>query len=133
MLEPIENEMVPYRELYFSINHQRQDFTIVLRHLLLGKDDITKGNILIIIGLMFFVYLQMFFVVARITGIIWKQFYITLNKLINYKSEDDLPDFPDTTIEEFNKLNDALIILLRRISSDFKHYKEFNENASHEL
>ena len=133
LLEPIENEMVPYRELYFSINHQGQNFTIVLRHLLLGRDDITKGTILIIIGLMFFVYLQMFFVVSRITGRIWKPFYITLDKLINYKSEDNPPDFPDTKIEEFNKLNDTLIILLRRIYSDFKHYKEFNENASHEL
>ena len=34
LLEPADNEMVPYRELHFTINHKGTDFTLVLRHLL---------------------------------------------------------------------------------------------------
>jgi hypothetical protein len=52
LLEPGANEMVPYRELRFSIIHNNNDFAVVLRHLLLGSDDIAEGTIFIIIGLL---------------------------------------------------------------------------------
>src|SRR5690554_3813028 len=34
LLETGDNEMVPFRELWFSIDHNGRDFTIILRHLL---------------------------------------------------------------------------------------------------
>src|SRR5690606_28668308 len=46
LLETGDNEMVPFRELWFSINHNGRNFTIVLRHLLPGRDDIIEGTLL---------------------------------------------------------------------------------------
>jgi hypothetical protein len=47
LLELKDNEMVPHRELFFSIQHNDKDFTIVLRHLMPGRDDILEGTIFI--------------------------------------------------------------------------------------
>jgi signal transduction histidine kinase len=133
LLEPGDNEMVPHRELRFSINHNGRDFTIVIRQILLGRDDIAQGTLMIIFGLLFlfsvFVVLTVNFAARKI----WKPFYITLNKIMAYKIRDPLPVFKNSGIDEFNALNSTLQTFIKKISDDFLHNKQFNENASHEL
>ncbi|GJM31835.1 MAG: two-component sensor histidine kinase [Saprospiraceae bacterium] len=133
LLEPGDNELVPYRELRFTIDHKGRDFSIVLRHLLLGRDDVAQGTLLIIIGLMLLVALFLVIMVNQITGQIWKPFYHTLDNLKKFKIGEALPVFQKTEIEEFGTLNATLQTLLKKITSDYHHNKEFNENASHEL
>jgi len=133
LLETGDNEMVPYRVLYFSINHKGRDFTIVLNHLLLGKDDVAQGTALIIFGLMFLVAAFLVLIVNHVTRKIWIPFYATLSRLMQFKIGNPLPQFPETSIDEFEALNVVLSGLLKKITSDYQHNKEFNENASHEL
>ncbi|MCO6491021.1 MAG: HAMP domain-containing histidine kinase [Phaeodactylibacter sp.] len=133
LLETGDNEMVPYRMLYFTIQHKERDFTIVLSHLLLGKDDVAQGTALIIFGLMFLVSAFLVLIVNQVTRKIWAPFYQTLNQLTQFKIGNPLPQFPKTTIEEFETLNATLATLLKKITNDYQHNKEFNENASHEL
>ena len=133
ILEPGDNEMVPHRELYFSINHKGRDFTIVMRHLLPGNDDILRGTVFIIIGLLFLISLILFFMVNLISVKIWKPFYKTLDSLTKYQITEPLPEFPKSAIDEFNTLNGTVKNLLKKISRDYQRTKEFNENASHEL
>lgn len=133
LLESGDNEMVPYRELYFSINHKGQDFTIVLRHLLLGRDDVFEGTLLIIGGLMFLIAFSIILIINVIAGRIWKPFYNTLDRAVNFKIGRELPVFGTSNIDEFNSLNHTLYSLLRKIDTDFRRNKEFNENLSHEL
>lgn len=133
LLEPGDNEMVPHRELRFSINHNGHDFTIVLRHLLLGRDDIAQGTLLIIAGLVALFALFLILTVNLVTGKIWNPFYKTLDKIIRFKISETVPVFEKTDIDEFNMLNSTVQNLLKKISDDYRHNKEFNENASHEL
>lgn len=133
LLETGDNEMVPYRMLYFSINHKGRDFTIVLNHLLLGKDDVAQGTVLIIFGLMFLVAAFLVLIVNHVTRKIWAPFYVTLGRLTQFKIGSPLPQFPETTIDEFKALNATLSAILKKITSDYQHNKEFNENASHEF
>ncbi len=133
LLEPGDNEMVPHRELRFSINHNGRDFTIVIRHLLLGRDDIAQGTFFIIIGLVFLVGLFLVVTLNTVTGKIWSPFYKTLRKITEYKPGSPPPDFWETNIDEFNSLNTTLQSFLKKIADDYRHNKEFNENASHEL
>ncbi len=133
MLETGDNELVPYRELFFSIQHKNNDFTIVLRQLIPGNDDIFLGTLMIVIGLILLIVFTLFFMIKTISGNIWKPFYTTLNKLTNYRMTEPLPIFPKTDIDEFNRLNSGVNELLHKIASDYKRTKEFNENASHEL
>lgn len=133
ILEPGDNEMVPYRQLFFSIEHKGQPFTIVLRHLLVGDDDILQGALLIILGLMLLLTAALFLVVARASGHVWKPFHRTLSTLVGFSIHRPLPEFPRTGVREFDTLNDTASGLLRKIAADFRRTKEFNENASHEL
>lgn len=133
MLEPGDNEMVPYRELYFTISHNGSDQTLVLRHLLIGRDDIAEGTLLIILGLMFLITVFLYIMVNSIAGKIWNPFYQTLDKLVKFKISGPLPEFPATAIDEFQSLNTTLDTLLKKIADDYRHNKEFSENASHEL
>jgi signal transduction histidine kinase len=133
LLETGDNEMVPYRELYFTINHKGENQTLVLRHLLLGRDDIAEGTMLIIAGLMLLIASFLYFIVNHMAGKIWTPFYKTLDKLVKFKINGPLPEFPQTDIDEFKSLNTTLDMLLGKISADYRHNKEFGENSSHEL
>lgn len=133
LLETGDNEMVPFRELWFSINHNGRDFTIVLRHLLPGRDDIIEGTLLIVTGLMLLIALFLFLTVNLVSGKVWTPFYRTLGTLTRFKLSDPVPILKDSGIDEFNNLNLTLRTLLKKVSDDYRHNKEFNENASHEL
>lgn len=133
ILEPADNELVPYRELHFSINHKGRDFGIVLQHLLLGRDDIAQGTIMIILGLMLLTALFVILILNQVTGKIWKPFYQTLGKLVKFKIDRPLPEFPETNIDEFRSLNDTLDMLLKKIVKDYRNNREYHENVSHEL
>ncbi len=133
LLEPGDNEMVPNRELRFTIIHNEEPFTIVLRHLLLGRDDVMEGTFLIILGLMLLVALFVVLILNQVTTKIWQPFYQTLGSLKAFKIGSDIPQFPSTEIDEFKTLNTTLEQLLKKMTDDFHHNKEFNENASHEL
>ena len=133
LLEPGDNEMVPHRELYFTINHKGQPFTIVLRHLLLGRDDIAEGTLLIISGLLLLLATSLILILNIVTRRLWKPFYDTLKRISKFKIGSSPPGLNRSNIDEFNVLNNTIENLLVKIDSDFKRNKEFNENLSHEL
>ena len=61
-------------------------------------------------------------------------FYVTLNKLRNYKVEmHELLALSQTSITEFNDLNTSLQELTERTHQSYISQKEFTENASHEM
>ena len=133
LLEPGDNEMVPYRELRFSIIHNNTDYNVVLRHLLLGSDDIAEGTIFIIIGLLLATSLSVIILINLVADKIWKPFYATLDRLKSFKITEPLPKFTKSKIDEFETLNLTLGTLLKQLADDYRNNKEFNENASHEL
>lgn len=133
ILEPGDNELVPHRELYFTITHNNIDFTIVLRHLLPGNDDIFEGTLLIISGLVLLIAIILFLMVNYISGKVWNPFYKTLNALTGYRITNPVPAFPPSRIDEFNTLNETVKGLLGKTLQDYQRTKEYNENASHEL
>jgi len=133
ILETHDNEMIPYRQLFFSINHEGKDFTIVLRQLLPGNDDILEGTLIMMAGLLLLISFILFLMVNIISGKLWSPFYRTLNTLTKYKITEPVPVFTGSGIDEFNSLNSTIEELLKKIANDYRRTKEFNENASHEL
>lgn len=133
ILEENDNEMIPYRELYFSIKHKDNYYTIVLRQLLPGNDDIIEGTLLMMLGLFLLLSLFLFLIVNIVSAKLWSPFQKTLNILTKYRINDTVPIFSKSKIDEFNFLNRTIEDLLKKISYDYNRTKEFNENASHEL
>lgn len=133
ILEPADNELVPYRELHFPLIHKGQSFVVVLRHLLPGRDDVVQGTVWIVLGLVFLIGLMVWLMLSGVNQRIWKPFYQTLHRLNAFKLSEPLPVLPVTDIDEFARLNTTLDRLLRKAKEDFRHNKEFSENLSHEL
>lgn len=133
LLESGDNEMVPYRELRFSIEHKGKNFGIVLRHLMPGRDDIAEGALMIVSGMTVLVALVLWLVVHQVNRVLWKPFYVTLLRLQKFRIGDRIPDFPETSVDEFQSLNNTIRLWLQRVSQDYQSNKTFNENASHEL
>lgn len=133
LLETADGEFVPHRELRFSIQHKGKDVGIVLRHLLLGTDDVVEGTLMIVGGLAALFLLFIFITLSYASKKIWMPFYTTLNKLQQFRISDRVPNFEKVKTEEFKQLNETLEKILHRLSLDFKHNKEFTENVSHEL
>ena len=131
--EPSDNEMVPHRELLFSIHHKGEDFAIVLRHLIPGKDDLLEGTLLIAAGVMLLMAAALVLMVSYLSGRIWKPFYQTVRLLSGYRINQPPPAFPETDIEEFNSLNQTVTGLLTKMNGDYQRTRDFNANASHEL
>ncbi len=133
ILEPGDNELVPHRELRFSIQNKGRNYTIVLRQLLPGQDDIAEGTLFIIVGFVGLIAVSLIVILNMANKRIWNPFYNTLGLLRNYKISDPQPVFRSSSIDEFESLNNTLSHLLKKMSDDYHHTKEFNENASHEL
>ncbi len=133
ILEEFDNEMIPFRELLFTINHNGQDFTIVLRDLLPGNDDVLEGSLLMMLALLFIISMSILLVINSISSKLWKPFYKTIDSLTKYRVSQEIPIFEKSKIEEFNTLNDTIEELLKKIIHDYNRTKNFNENASHEL
>jgi signal transduction histidine kinase len=99
----------------------------------LGHDDIAQGTLLIIVGLVLLTAIFLSLIFNQVARRTWKPFYTTLQRLSTIKLQEPVPEFPKTTIDEFNTLHASLTALLHKISTDFIHTKAFNTNASHEL
>lgn len=65
---------------------------------------------------------------------LWKPFYNTLDQLKKFNIEkNEIPTLPQTSIYEFNQLNNHLNLLIQKVTESYKSHKQFIENASHEL
>lgn len=133
ILEPADNEKIPHRELWFGLVHNQRHFTLVLRNLLPGTDDLIEGTLLIMAGMMALLLIIFVLMVGWISKKTWKPFYGTLTRLKSFELGKEIPRFPSTPIDEFNTLQHSLTELLQKSDNDFRRTREFNENASHEF
>lgn len=133
ILEPADNEMVPFRELHFSILHDSVYYEVVLSHLLLGDDDIAEGSATIILVLILLLFGGLFLIIVIVSKQAWRPFYGTLNSIKKFGLNKERITLKSSNIDEFNSLNTIIEQLFDKITDDYTRMKEFNENASHEL
>lgn len=102
-------------------------------HLDLEK-DILQG-IMIQFFLIFSVLSCSMLITLRIiTRKLWHPFDDTLKKMELFNLEQNAePKFLPTDIKEFKRLNESVLLLIKRNRKSYRTQKEFTENASHEL
>ncbi|HQD09831.1 MAG TPA: histidine kinase dimerization/phospho-acceptor domain-containing protein [Flavihumibacter sp.] len=70
----------------------------------------------------------------QLSKTMWQPFYQTLQQLRGYNLEKSgALALPQSSIQEFNELNQSLQELVERNEKSFAAQKEFTENASHEM
>jgi len=134
--DPLSGEEIDYRELRFSLaNRAQMDsvLTLSLRQALIGREDLVRSSIYIVLGILGMFSLSVLVVMNIVTGRIWQPFFDTLNKIRGFDVQQKVPDFNETDIDEFHLLNRTVSRMIKRLIGDYQRTKEFNENAAHEL
>lgn len=98
------------------------------------EEDIMIG--MMIQFLLIFVVLSISLLITMrfITRRLWQPFDDTLRKTEQFNlAQSDIPQFRQTEIKEFARLNNSLKRLMEKDQASYRIQKEFTENASHEL
>ena len=128
-----EREMIPYRLLKSCVNDGKKNYSITIRISHIESDDLIESIIYPVL-ILFVVLLSGFFIINWfISKKLWKPFYKTVERLNQYKIDEQPTKYEATTIKEFSALNSVLTIMTQKIYNDFKNQKQFIENASHEI
>lgn len=129
-----ESELVPHRQLTFRVAGPAQaPAWVTLRKSLVETDELlaaTIGSMLLVLALL----LGGITLLHRyLSGRLWAPFQRTLATLRHYDLQQHQPlNLPNSRIEEFAELNQALTQLSRRLVADYESLREFTANAAHE-
>ncbi|MDR1557307.1 MAG: HAMP domain-containing histidine kinase [Tannerellaceae bacterium] len=98
------------------------------------SDDLLKNLLYLLLGLWIVLITTIFFVSRAILSQANKPFFSLLKNLKDFRLDSSkMIDFPETRIEEYVQLNEAVKELLDKNISVFTEQKQFIENISHEL
>lgn len=130
----IDNEETPYRILESNISLKGKLYTIQLKSSLLDSKDLIESIVKIVGAVLFLIVAGLILINRILSKRLWKPFYHTINKLLDFKIEkNETLYFGKTDITEFSALNDSITKLTNRNQEIYQSQKEFTENASHEM
>ena len=127
-----ENE--PYRELNAPILIENQPYTFVVKINLVETEDLVLNIAVLFFILFSLVLMGLYFITRRLSANLWQPFSDALKQIENFEIDKlKQPNFPETNIEEFNRLNKSIEKLMLKNTSIYLTQREFIENAAHEL
>lgn len=129
-----EGHNIYYRLYYTNIDIEGQPFLLMSRIPMIEAKDMVI-NLSFQYLIIFSVLLFSLTIVQRIISKkLWGTFYDSLRKIETFSLEQGtVPEFAETNITEFARLNKMLSKLIKNNVIIYKQQKEFIENASHEL
>lgn len=132
--DSVSAEMVPYRILKSNFNTDNRSYLLQIKTSLVDNDDLIQSIVNVQVILLLLLLGGLFIINSSLSRRIWKPFYITLDKLRNYKVERHTSlALTKSSVNEFNDLNASLEELTLRTHQSYLSQKEFTENASHEM
>ncbi len=132
--DTLDAENEPYRELNTPVTIQQQPYTYTSRINLVETEDLMKSIALLFIAVIFVLLAGLFLITQKLSITLWKPFYKTLQQIEEFEiDKSKQPNFSETGIEEFNRLNQSIEKLIERNIIIYKSQREFIENAAHEL
>lgn len=132
--DTLDAEIEPYRELNFPISIQGKPYTYSERINLVESEDLLKNIAILFFAIISILLFGLFFITKKLSLNLWKPFYKTLHQIESFEiDKTKQPDFAETDIEEFNRLNTSIKKLIEKNTIIYKSQKEFIENAAHEL
>ncbi|WP_035564018.1 sensor histidine kinase [Hymenobacter sp. IS2118] len=133
LLEPLENELEPYRQLTFRLQLAGRPQWVSLSKSLLETEDVRLLIMWLLLGVLGALLGCMVLLNRWLARRLWAPFERTLQQLRTYDvRQHQVLQLPGTRIEEFAQLNLTLTRLSERVAADYASLKEFTENAAHE-
>ena len=134
LYQPIEKELVPFRNLTTYLKRNGQSYKISFQRSVLERDDVFQ-NLGFLMSIVFGGLLLLFLLInLYINKKLWKPFNTALVKITSLDMQH-LQDmhFEKTSVREFNALNTSLNAMTEKMQADYLSMKTFTQNASHEI
>jgi signal transduction histidine kinase len=132
--DTVYRERIPYRAMAFTVVSGGQAYLVTIRRPLLEAEDLMQSIVLAITLLLIAFVTGLLLLNRKLSKKIWKPFYSILSQLRNYEIDKSAVIQPAATgINEFDDLSMAIHELTQRNSKAYASYREFTENASHEM
>lgn len=132
--DSVDNSETEYRSLVFGIRANGIEFIVSVMKPLETTKHLLGYIMLIILSTIVLLLAASFMISQIVLKKLWAPFFDTLNKLNSFSlSQHTVLQFPKTTIEEFDLLNNTLRTTTNKAWQDYILLKEFTENASHEM
>ena len=135
LLDSIEHELVPFRQLTFRLPARAGQPAewLTLRKSLVESHDLLRVVLGVMLGALALLLLGVVVLNRWLTQRTWAPFQHTLARLREYDLQRHQPlQLPAPAIEEFAELNQALNQLSERLVADYESLRQFTENAAHE-
>ncbi|MEO7174779.1 MAG: HAMP domain-containing sensor histidine kinase [Saprospiraceae bacterium] len=132
--DALDDEKETYRELNTPIRIEGNQYNYSARINLVDTEDLMNSIAILFLTITFSLLLGLFFITQRLSITLWRPFYKTLGLIEDFEiDKNKQPHFTETSIIEFNRLNQSIAQLIERNLIIYKSQREFIENAAHEL
>ena len=129
-----DKEKEPFREFLFYIRVRDNWNKVSVSKSLEGTEKMVQSIVFITLLTILMILIVSLIINRLVLKKLWQPFYDSLAAIRHFElGKGKLLSFPDTKIDEFKVMNDTLRQTTARADDDYKHLKEFTENASHEL
>ncbi|MEX8548317.1 MAG: sensor histidine kinase [Mucilaginibacter sp.] len=129
-----EQENEPGRGLISSVVVNGNRYKVLIAESTVETEDLIKIIFIITIGIILLLIAILFFINRFILNRLWQPFYVTLSRISSFNIMDQKEtQRPETNIDEFNQLNEAVEKMWARVKKEYQELKKFTENAAHEL
>jgi two-component system sensor histidine kinase ArlS len=132
--DTLDQENEPYRVLLSAVSINGKAYHLRARLSMVESEDLITNIVLLFSVIMLLLLLGLYFITRYFSKKLWQPFYNTLNQIEQFEIDKNaILQFPETSVEEFYRLNSALNNLAIRNNLIYKSQQEFIENAAHEL
>ncbi|TGV04858.1 sensor histidine kinase [Flavivirga rizhaonensis] len=129
-----KDKLVPHRTYDFGAKINSKKVKISLKHALLEMNKLIIWLFVTTTLIILLLVVGLFLINQGIYKWAWKPFFENLSKLTNYDVTKKSPvQLENSSIAEFQELNQIVTVLMDQVRKDFQNLKEFNENISHEI
>lgn len=134
LLNEVENEYQPYRQLIFYEQVEGQWYRVTISKLLAQRQQLMEAVVMTVTFIVALLLISLLVLNSWLSRRLWRPFYRTLRALDAYQVEKhEVLTFPKQNTVEFEQLNHSVTQFTDRLATTYQNLKEFTENASHEI
>ncbi|MFE3868280.1 sensor histidine kinase [Flavobacterium sp. LS2P90] len=130
----LDKENEPYRVLNSPVIINNKPYLFSARINLVDNKDFIISILMVFTMIILILLVGLYIITKRLSIRLWKPFYDTLEQIEKFEiDKNSHPKLAENSIEEFNRLNQAINKLIEKNTRIYKSQNEFIENAAHEL
>jgi signal transduction histidine kinase len=129
-----DKDMEWVRNLTFTVNLSDKIFKVTVTKSQMETEDLLTLILYVAISMVALIIIANFIINRMVLQKLWQPFYATIGSIEQYQlSKKTATQLPDTTVDEFNLLNNSFNSMAKKVEHEYEMLKEFTGNAAHEM